>query len=408
MVPNSFAQVNANPDNPKWAIMNTRVREMYRKHDDIRTEFERDYTRILHSTAYRRLKHKTQVFFATHNDHICTRIEHVNHVVSVSYTIATYLGLNAELTNAIAIGHDLGHAPFGHAGESVLKEIAKKEIGEIFWHERNSLRFIDKIETLQGPNGKEKNLNLTYAVRDGIISHCGEVDEDALFPREEAFDLEDIEKPSQYAPYTWEGCIVKIADKISYLGRDIEDAIVLEILTYGQLRELIKILMKSLNINFKEINNTILIHDFIIDLCKSSTPSEGIRLSKPYIDLMNLVKGFNYDNIYNHPRLIYYKDYSRLIITSIYKTLADSYSYHNTVNVLRKNAKYWPNLVDSFSGWLYKYSNIQGKSPKHDKYTNVILYDIENEKDYKHAILDYISGMTDLYAETSFKELTSF
>jgi dGTPase len=137
-----FKKVSTHEGNPKWEPGIFRLRPLYKKPNDIRSEFARDYTRILHSTAYRRLKHKTQVFFATRNDHVCTRIEHVTHVASVSYTIANYLGLNTELTNAIALGHDVGHAPFGHAGESFLKEIVANEIGETFWHERNSLRFV--------------------------------------------------------------------------------------------------------------------------------------------------------------------------------------------------------------------------------------------------------------------------
>ena len=102
----------------------------------MRSEFERDYTRIIHSTAYRRLKHKTQVFFSPENDHICTRIEHVTHVESISYTIAKNLGLNTELTKAIAVAHDVGHSPFGHEGEKILSEISNKDLGISFWHEK--------------------------------------------------------------------------------------------------------------------------------------------------------------------------------------------------------------------------------------------------------------------------------
>jgi dGTPase len=115
-----FSKVSAHEGNPKWEQGISRMQPLYKKPNEIRSEFARDYNRILHCTAYRRLKHKTQVFFATSHDHVCTRIEHVTHVSSVSYTIANYLGLNTELTNAIAIGHDLGHAPFGHAGEKFL------------------------------------------------------------------------------------------------------------------------------------------------------------------------------------------------------------------------------------------------------------------------------------------------
>jgi dGTPase len=181
---------------------------------------------LLHSLGYRRQKHKTQVFFNTHNDHICTRIEHVNLVDSVSYTISKNLGLNTELTKAIAIGHDIGHAPFGHQGEKVLNEISDKyNIGCGFFHEKNGLRFVDNIELLKDKQNNDQNLDLTYAVRDGIISHCGEIDINYIRPREEYIDLNNFQKCGQYDPFTWEGCVVKISDKIAYLGRDIEDAL---------------------------------------------------------------------------------------------------------------------------------------------------------------------------------------
>ena len=162
--------------NPKWEKAISRQEKIY---DPIygdapmRSEFDRDYTRIINCNAYRRLKHKTQVFFAPKNDHICTRIEHVNLVDSISNTIANYLGLNSELTKAIAVGHDLGHTPFGHQGEKILAEIAKREYGGDFWHGKNSLNFIDNLELLKDYQGIKRNLSLTYAVRDGIISHCG-------------------------------------------------------------------------------------------------------------------------------------------------------------------------------------------------------------------------------------------
>ena len=221
-----FESVKADENNKKWDVISKREQELYDANTDIRSCFERDYTRILHSNAYRRLKHKTQVFYSPENDHICTRIEHVNYVESISYTIANYLGLNTELAKAIAAGHDVGHSPFGHAGEKVLSEISKRDIGQSFWHERNGLYMVDYIELLEDRNGKKKNLDLTYAVRDGIISHCGEIDENSLYPRTEAIDLEkEYQYPNQYSPYTWEGCVVKISDKISYIGRDIEYAI---------------------------------------------------------------------------------------------------------------------------------------------------------------------------------------
>jgi dGTPase len=298
-----FSKVSVSPRRPKWENCVQRFEKLYHRGDDIRSPFARDFNRILHCTAYRRLKHKTQVFFAPRNDHICTRMEHVNHVIAVSYTIAKYLGLNTELTNAIAIGHDLGHAPFGHAGETFLKTIVQKELKETFWHEKNSLWFVDKIETLEDPNGYHRNLNLTYAVRDGIICHCGDVDEGQLIPRDDFVDLYDMAEPNQYSPFTWEGCVVKIADKIAYLGRDIEDARTLKILSVSEAKELVKTVRPYTKRRMRELNNTILMHDFVIDVCMNSSPEGGIRLSKRALELMNAVRGFSYDKIYYHKRL---------------------------------------------------------------------------------------------------------
>ena len=149
------------------------------------------------------------MFFNIENDHICTRMEHVAHVESVSSAIANYLGLNCELTKAISIGHDIGHAPFGHHGEKVINKLAEKHLGTSFWHERNGLRYVDDIELLENNYKIYKNLSLTYAVRDGIIAHCGEIDENGLKPRTKYIDLSEFDRPGKYQPVTWEGCVVK-------------------------------------------------------------------------------------------------------------------------------------------------------------------------------------------------------
>ena len=291
---NLFINHKADINNPKWKNMISRQSPLYKRNNDIRDEFERDYTRIIHSNSYRRLKHKTQVFFSPENDHICTRIEHVTHVESISYTIANYLGLNTELTKAISVSHDLGHSPFGHAGEKILSEISTKDLGTSFWHEKNGLDFVDFIELLEDDNRYKQNLNLTYAVRDGIISHCGEIDENTIKPRAEFIDLSEYVHPNQFAPYTWEGCVVKIADKISYIGRDIEDAITLGILD-NHLEDLYNLL--NYNSSDKKINNTIIINYLVSDLCKNSSPEKGLCFSDDAYVLMNKIKQFNYKTI---------------------------------------------------------------------------------------------------------------
>ncbi len=402
MEQNKFKQAAMLESNPKWEHAVSRISPIEKRTDDIRTDFSRDYTRLLHSNAYRRLKHKTQVFFSTKNDHICTRIEHVQHVMSISFTIAQFLGLNTELTNAIAIGHDLGHAPFGHSGEKKLKEIAKRELQENFWHEKNSLRVIDRIEIAQNSKGDYVNLNLSYAVRDGIISHCGEVDEKSLFPRDEFINLYDIKRSNEYAPYTWEGCVVKLSDKIAYLGRDIEDAIRLDMLSPVQIRYLEAIT----NIDASKVNNTTLIHNFIINLCKNSSPEEGIRFSEEYLQKMNAVKKFNYLNIYGHPRLTNYVKYSNLVIETLFNVLLALYENIDTLKRLENEKKNYPKLIGTFIGWLQKYA-AQEKiySPIYKNYT---LYDLNERRSYCQAIIDFIASMTDQYAIELFDEQTRF
>lgn len=403
----AFKNVCMIEGNPKWKTAISRQKDLYQRHDEIRNEFIRDYTRILHSTAYRRLKHKTQVFFATDNDHICTRIEHVNHVASISDTIVKYLGLNADLTSAIAIGHDLGHAPFGHHGEHQLAQIiSENNLDMNFWHEKNGLWFVDYIETLPGEDGRENNLNLTYAVRDGIVCHCGEVDDSSLHPRDEFLDLPFIEKASQVAPYTWEGCIVKLADKISFLGRDIEDSLRLGILSKQQIDELKKII--GYQESSSTIPNTYIIHELIIDLCSHSNPQDGIRFSNKTLQQLKSLREFNTEFIYKHPRLEFFKNYASLIIKSIFDFLYDLYQGESTYNRLQQHRDTHPILIKYFGEWLVKYSNGEAQLRSEKGYQNEIVYDISNKQKYGEMVISFISGMTDNFAIDVFKELISF
>jgi len=398
--------------NTKWSSCIHREKPLYSRQGSLRSEFYRDYTRILHCTAYRRLKHKTQVFFATENDHICTRIEHVNHVASVSYTIADILGLNTELVSAIAIGHDLGHAPFGHEGEDILKRIAKNKLTDDFWHEKNSLWFVDKIETLPDPSGRQENLNLTYAVRDGIISHCGEINESSIFPRDDYIDLYQIASAGQTAPFTWEACVVKIADKIAFLGRDIEDALELKMLRHkGEIKELNEILMKlGKRFRLREINNTVLMNEFISDLCRYSSPKSGICLSGKHNEFLKAIKDFNNRFIYSHPRLVPFKAYASLILNSLFELLSSLYrrQKEQTGKQIHNHEKLYPLLLGQFRGWLIKYSDFEPLSRKKEKYANNLLYEVEDNNSFIKATFDFISGMTDNFAIRCFKEVTSF
>ena len=174
----------------------------------VRTPFQRDRDRIVHSKAFRRLKHKTQVFIAPEGDHYRTRLTHTLEACFISRTVARALGMNEDLTEAIGLGHDLGHPPFGHIGEEVLDE-ALAEHGRHFRHNEHSLRV---VEVLEGGAGEGRGLNLTDQVRDGILRHTGP------------------EKPASI-----EGRVVRIVDRVAYINHDIDDAVRAGILSEGDL-----------------------------------------------------------------------------------------------------------------------------------------------------------------------------
>lgn len=426
---NAFENEKCSEKNEKWKQSIKRETEIYARNNDIRSEFERDYTRLLHSQAYRRLKHKTQVFFAPHNDHICTRMEHVSHVASVSSTIAKYLGLNDTLTSTIAIGHDIGHAPFGHHGEDCLNNLLEQKKGanapKKFWHERNSLFFADYIETLQDPNGIEQPLNLTYAVRDGLICHCGEIDQQGIKPRKETIDLYSMKRPGFIQPFTWEGCVVKIADKIAYLGRDIEDARAYHILDMASYRVLREIVGSTLGFerkgahalrSGKAINTTVLINDLIVDLCEQSSIEKGLCFSDEYFKFILEIKKFNFAYIYNHWRLKEFAIYAENIIKTIFRTLMKTQPYAKSGRVAQA-LKLYPKLQQTFELWLVKttaykpfivekHSYIDKKSIL--RLNSPQIFDINDNESYTKCVIEFISGMTDQFAIQVYEEIITF
>jgi dGTPase len=409
MIPsNKFSDVAATEKNINWNKLIKREKPIDLKENDIRSDFGRDYTRILHCFAFRRLKHKTQVFFNTSNDHVCTRMEHVAHVESVSFTIANYLGLNTELTKAISMSHDLGHAPFGHHGENVLKTITKENLQSSFWHEHNGLRFVDKIELLEDNKRNLRNLNLTYAVRDGIISHCGEINQNNLSPRTNFIDLNDYTESNQYQPITWEACVVKIADNIAYIGRDIEDAFRLKFISREDTRELYKIAKKYYKNT--SINTTAIMHSLIIDLCLYSSPEIGLGFSNKNHEMINEIKSFSLKAIYNNSKFESYKRYADLIITQIFNTLVNAYVAGNTIESLIKLKKIYPELITGFLEWLknYIFINKEWGLKTYKTKNNKIYGSLSTKEIYIQAIIDYIAGMTDKYAVRIFQELVKF
>lgn len=408
----AFSSVATTLENDIWETVTHRENPLYMHDNDKRDPFERDFTRILHSLGYRRLKHKTQVFFNTHNDHVCTRMEHVQHVASVSHTIANTLGLNTELTNAIATGHDLGHAPFGHQGESELRKLVNQFTNEPFFHEKNSLIFVDDIELLEDTECRLCNLNLTYAVRDGLISHCGELDENCLKPRTDPIDLRtQFQKSGQYQPFTWEGCVVKLSDKIAYLGRDIEDAARLHFLDERTHTILTKIGEKYQVPSVHMVNTSALISTLISDLCQHSTPDTGLQFSEKILNLLNEVKNYNYQYIYTNKRFNYYKEYVALVLKTIYTELEGWYAAEKTFDIIKNQEQQYEDLSKGFGNWLALYCDPNIVADKYEipQSNNRKIYgDLKDKTNYYWAIIDYIAGMTDQYAIKMFNSLTSF
>jgi len=222
----------------------------------IRTDFQRDRDRIIYSKAFRRLKHKTQVFICPEGDHYRTRLTHTLEVSQIARTIARALRLNEDLTEAIALGHDLGHTPFGHSGESVLAEICPHG----FKHNEQSLRVVDLLE-------KERGLNLTWEVRDGIKNHTGD------------------ELPS-----TLEGKVIRFADRIAYINHDIEDAIRAKVLDEKQLpAESIRVLGN---------NSRTRINNMIMNIIVESEKNGEIMMSPEFQEATDELRGFMFKNVY--------------------------------------------------------------------------------------------------------------
>ncbi|MDA3937717.1 MAG: HD domain-containing protein, partial [Spirochaetia bacterium] len=315
------------------------------REDDFRGGYFRDTTAIIHSYPFRRLKHKTQVFFSPKNDHICTRIEHVLHVASVASAICKGLGLDSDLAWAIGLGHDLGHTPFGHAGEKIIDGIRKDSGG--FIHELYSLRVVDYLVQYG------KGLNLTYAVRDGIVGHCGEKFEQSLIPDFKVKNLEALKARTHY-PSTWEGTVVRMADKISYLGRDIEDAIQLRIIREDDI--------PASGSKIVGTTNSQIINTLVDDIIKISIKTGEIGFSDEVYEALIILRDFNYKNIYLSPILTGNNKYFERILKLLFDYLNeifDSYGHDHGAYVKENNL-----LAVRFSDYLGKmtafYTEIDG------------------------------------------------
>ena len=306
----------------------------------IRTAFQMDRDRILHSKAFRRLKHKTQVFIAPEGDHYRTRLTHTLEVNIIARTIASALRLNEDLTESIALAHDLGHPPFGHAGEESLDQIMlDHDFDPGFHHNIQSVRVVEEIEN------DGKGLNLTFETIDGIRHHTkgmGDI----------TSGISDGE-----LPYTEEGRIVRISDRIAYLAADLEDSIRAGIIEEDDIPV---ILHKSLIDSPWGIRNHI-----IADVIQHSSNTGWVSISEETVSLMNSLKDFLFDKVYNNPKVIDRNPKVKTLISLLFESFA---------------------LNDK----LY------------DEYVKIHF---DNEKKKLRNICDYIAGMTDQYAVTTFERL---
>lgn len=253
----------------------TKGRARPEKEGEIRTCFQRDRDRIIHSKAFRRLKHKTQVFLAPKGDHYRTRLTHVLEVSQIARTISRALRLNEDLTEAIALGHDLGHTPFGHAGESTLREIHPGG----FDHYKQSLRVVDFLER----NGQ--GLNLTHEVRNGILTHSkgkGKIIPDRASER----------------PGTLEGLVVRISDVIAYVNHDLDDAIRAEVIKRSDIPKDITRLLG--NTHSERIDN--MVRDVIYNSLKIDL--EDITMSDDIMNAMSRLRDFLYERVYESERIM--------------------------------------------------------------------------------------------------------
>lgn len=339
------------------------------KEEGIRLDFARDIDRIIHSTSYTRYINKTQVYTESGNDNISTRMTHVQYVSRAARTISRALELNEDLTEAIALGHDVGHTPFGHEGEFVLDKLSQEKLGIHFAHNLNSVRVFTNLEN----NGV--GCNLTLQVLDGIMSHNGELIKSKYLPvtktEKEFFEeynrcLRDISCMKTIRPMTLEGCVVRISDVIGYIGKDIEDS-----------KRLNKFNIESIPQNVKEVlgtSNAQIMNSIILDIIENSYNKPYIEMSDKVYNAISTLKEFNYKNIYkkavsNNIR----KKYEEIFYTlyDVYEKAIKNNDINNNINL-----SYLKNMSNEY---------------------------LENTS-ISQKIIDYLAGMTDNFIEKEYRK----
>lgn len=395
----AFKELAATETHPLWDKLIAREVPFAKSLGDFRSNFEIDCDRIIHSGAYNRMRGKTQVFSNPENDEVSTRFSHTEDVLSPACQVAKFFGLNVDLTKAITKGHDIGHTPFGHEGERKLSEISERENLGKFRHSKNSIRVLDDLETEHSPDGKLVNLNLTYAVRDGVLAHSGDIPQNGLKPRSAYLDLRTVTQ--KIHPFTMEGCVVKVCDNIAWLGKDPQDAVMLGALDPRKLGDLQEEIRVKAGLAFDTINNSNMLKYLINDLCTHSSPDYGLKFSQRASDLMQVMTDFNYREIYDVKNAIQ-NPYTDLIMETLYGHLNSLYKGKDTVKQLEKMAETQrhPGLSKDFRNWLIKYSDINAeRTPKE---ANRIVYHMDDPQDYKRSVIEFISTMTDKSAVDAF------
>lgn len=339
--------------------------------NDFRTPFSRDVDRILYSLSFQRYMDKTQVFSFKENDHLTKRMIHVLYVSKIARTIGRALGLNEDLIEAGALGHDLGHTPFGHVGEAILNEISLRAGCGYFNHNVHSVRLLMNIENYG--NGK----NITLQTLDAILCHNGELvmgkyepkwnktKDDFLSDYERTY--KDKNTSLQLIPMTLEGCVVRISDLIAYLGRDIDDAIRMKLLTWEDVPNNITSVLGKSN---KEIVNSI-----VTDVINNSLGKNYIKLSNEVFEAIKNLKDFNYKNIYYKAYTEEEKENLKVMLNTLYN------AYINDLNNNNEESNIIKSYLDNMS----------------DEYKN------NNSKE--RIVIDYIAGMTDDYTLKEYNKI---
>jgi dGTPase len=328
---------------------------------DYRQSYSVDADRVLHSRAYTRYIDKTQVFSLIRNDHISHRVLHVQLVSKIARTVGRFLSLNEDLIEAIALGHDIGHVPFGHDGEKILSGLCRSSGVGYFLHNVQSVRFLDEVE--RGGRG----WNLSLQTLDGILCHDGEASCSLLKPysgktfKSHVAEIENKTRDSRVplVPMTMEGCVVRMADTIGYIGRDIEDAVRLGLIKWNDLPQECR---KQLG----ETNGTI-VYSLVTDLIANSHNRSHVAFSDQTASAVNRLKAFSLEKIYLNPKIKkHLKGVARL-----FKILFESY-YEDLETGCRESV--------IFSRFL------DNMSP-----------DYRVSHGSAHVVRDFIAGMTDRY-----------